>query len=60
MNTILKLFQAAISAARRERSRRFALEQLDAHTLRDIGFEQEAESARRRSLRQPLHLSVHG
>jgi uncharacterized protein YjiS (DUF1127 family) len=59
MNRILKLFRAALSSARQQRARRSALEQLDAHTLRDIGLEHEAERARRRSTRERLQFGIY-
>jgi hypothetical protein len=46
---IFSLAIEAIAAVQERRSRARLLEQLDEHTLRDIGFEHEANRARTRS-----------
>ena len=60
MSRIFKLVLAALAAAQHERARRATLEQLDAHTLRDIGLEAEAGLARRRAaVRERLQFSLY-
>jgi uncharacterized protein YjiS (DUF1127 family) len=59
MKNILSFVFDALDRVQRERDRRAAFEQLDAHTLRDIGLEQEAERARRRAARDRMHFGVY-
>ena len=59
MKRMLKQVLQALMSAQERRARRAALEQLDAHTLRDIGLEHEAERARRRARRERLQFSVY-
>jgi len=54
MNTIFRLIRAAIEQARRER----LVAELDERTLRDIGFEAEA-NARRDATRLPSYLGMY-
>ncbi len=54
MKRFLKLALSALVRAREKQAHKIALEQLDAHILRDIGFEQEAALARRRATRDRL------
>ena len=54
MRRIFRLALDAFAAAREEQVRRAAFARLDAHTLRDIGLEAQAEQARRRALRERL------
>ena len=59
MKSFFKRLLAALAQAQQERARRAAFEQLDAHTLRDIGLEHEAERAQRRALRERLQFSIY-
>jgi hypothetical protein len=59
MKTIFRRALGAFVAARTEQARRAAFARLDAHTLRDIGFEEEADRARRRAMRDRLQFSVY-
>ncbi len=59
MKSFLKLALSAVVQARQQQVRRLAIEELDAHTLRDIGLEDEAARARRRARRDRLNLSRH-
>ena len=54
MNAIFKLIRGAIEQARRER----LVDELDERTLRDIGFEAEA-NARRAATRLPSYLGMY-
>jgi hypothetical protein len=54
MNTLFRLIRAAIEQSRRER----LVAELDERTLRDIGFEAEA-NARRDATRLPSHLGMY-
>ena len=49
MKGILRFAIDAFTAAQERRARRRLIEQLDERTLRDIGFEHEANRARARS-----------
>jgi uncharacterized protein YjiS (DUF1127 family) len=59
VKSFFKRVLEVIAQAQQERARRAAFESLDAHTLRDIGLEHEAERARRRSARERLQFSVY-
>lgn len=59
MKSFLKLALSAMVQARQQQVRRLAIEELDAHTLRDIGLEDEAARARRRARRDRLYLHTH-
>ena len=59
MKAILKHLFGALVAAQEARARRTALEQLDEHTLRDIGLESELDRARLRARRERLQFSVY-
>jgi hypothetical protein len=59
MKTVFKRVLDALMAAQQARARKLGFEQLDAHTLRDIGLEHEADRARRRALRERLQFSVY-
>jgi uncharacterized protein YjiS (DUF1127 family) len=59
MKTVFKRLLEALTEAQKARARKIAFEQLDAHTLRDIGLEHEADRARRRALRERLQFSVY-
>ena len=59
MRSIVTLLLRSLAEAQRRRARRLALEELDVHTLRDIGLEREAERARIRARRDRLQLSVY-
>ena len=58
MKSILKLALSAFVQAREQQARRRAIQELDAHTLRDIGLEDEAARARRRARRDRLHFGI--
>ena len=59
MRSLFRLAVHAFVSAREEQARRAAFSRLDAHTLRDIGFEEEAASARRRAARDRLRFPVY-
>lgn len=59
MKRMLKQVLHALMGAQERRARKAALEQLDAHTLRDIGLEHEADRASRRARRERLHFSTY-
>ena len=59
MIRILNLVFDAFAAAQKKRAQRRMLSQLDERTLRDIGLEFEANSARERSRRIDLRFSTY-
>ena len=59
MKSFFQRLLEALATAQQERARRAAFDQLDAHTLRDIGLEHEAERVRRRTARERLQFSVY-
>ena len=54
MKSIIRLAMDAFAAVRERSARARLIEQLDEHTLRDIGLESEANRARMRS--RQLHM----
>ena len=59
MKSFFKRLLEVIARVQQERLRRAAFAELDAHTLRDIGLEHEADRARRRAVRERLQFNAY-